>query len=100
MSPEKRELCLAAALGLAAGPTYLAAGPANFLTWYAVLLGGGLLSTAFWLRDLKPSRSAWLTWLAWPFVMAAGAALSMAVCLLIQYFLAGGVMHDTGFWLA
>jgi len=84
MSPEKRELLLASVLGLAAGPTYLAAGPANFLVAYAVVIGGGLFSTAFWLRDLKPSRAAWFTWLAWPVVMAFGATLSMFVCLLLQ----------------
>lgn len=89
MSPEKRELILASALGLAAGPTYLVSGPANFITWYAVVIGGGLFSTAFWLRDLKPSRTAWFTWLAWPFVMwplvmAAGAGLSMFICLFLQ----------------
>ncbi len=84
MSPEKRELLLASVLGLAAGPTYLAAGPAQFLTWYAVVIGGGLFSTAFWLRDLKPSRAAWFTWLAWPVVMGAGAALSMFICLMLQ----------------
>ncbi|NPV72323.1 MAG: hypothetical protein HPY89_00715 [Pelotomaculum sp.] len=91
MSPQKRELLLSAALGLAAGPTYLVAGPANFLTWYAVVIGGGIFSTAFWLRDLKPSRSTWLTWLAWPLVMAAGAGLSMFVCILIQNLTKGGV---------
>jgi len=84
VTPEKRELLLAASLGLAAGPTYLVSGPANFITWYAVVIGGGLFSTAFWLRDLKPSRAAWFTWLAWPFVMAAGAGLSMFVCLELQ----------------
>lgn len=81
MSPEKRELLLASALGLAAGPTYLAAGPASFLTWYSIVIGGGLFSTAFWLREVRPS---WKLWLAWPFVMAAGAGLSMLVCLFLQ----------------
>jgi hypothetical protein len=84
MPPQKRELLLACTLGLAAGPTYLAAGPANFLIWYGIVLGGGLFSTAFWLSDLKPSRAAWFTWLAWPFVMGAGAGLSMFVCLFLQ----------------
>jgi len=91
LSPQKRELLLSGVLGLAAGPVYLAAGPANFLTWYAVVIGGGLFSTAFWLRDLKPSRSTWLTWLAWPFIMAAGAGLSMVVCLFIHNLTKGGM---------
>ncbi|MCL6558839.1 MAG: hypothetical protein K6U74_08545 [Firmicutes bacterium] len=81
MSPEKRELLLASALGLAAGPTYLAAGPAQFLTWYAVVIGGVLFSTAFWLKEV---RASWKLWLTWPVVMAAGAALSMFVCLFLQ----------------
>jgi hypothetical protein len=84
MSPEKRELFLAGCLGLAAGPTYLAAGPDKFLTWYAVVLGGGIFSTAHWLKDLKPSRSAWFVWLVWPVVMMAGAGLSMFACLFLQ----------------
>lgn len=79
-------------LGLAAGPTYLAAGPERFLTWYAVVLGGGLFSTAHWLRELKPSRATWLVWLAWPLVMAAGAGLSLAVCrAVLSFFAKGGV---------
>lgn len=81
MSPEKRELLLAASLGLAAGPCYLAAGPAQFLTWYAVVIGGGLFSTAFWLKEV---RATWKLWLAWPVVMGAGAALSMFICLMLQ----------------
>lgn len=81
MSPEKRELFLAGCLGLAAGPTYLAAGPGNFLVAYAVVIGGGLFSTAFWLREVK---ATWKLWLAWPMVMAAGAALSMFICLALQ----------------
>lgn len=85
MTPEKRELALSTALGLLAGPTYLLAGPGNFLTWYAAIISGGILGTAFWLRDLKPGRSTWLTWLAWPFVMAAGAGLSMLACVFIAY---------------
>jgi hypothetical protein len=88
MSPEKRELLLASALGLAAGPTYLAVGPTDFLTWYSIVLGGGLFSTAFWLREV---RATWKLWLAWPVVMAAGAALSMLVCVLIQNLAKGGL---------
>ncbi|WP_027717797.1 hypothetical protein [Desulfovirgula thermocuniculi] len=80
MSPEKRELALASVLGLLAGPTYLAAGPERFLTWYAVVLGGGVFSTAHWLREIKPSRAAWLTWLAWPFALLSGAAVSLLGC--------------------
>jgi len=91
VTPEKRELALAAALGLAAGPVYLASGPERFLAWYAVLLGGGLFGTAHWLKELKPSRLAWLVWLAWPVVMAAAAGLSLAVCSVILNFLKGGV---------
>lgn len=78
MTPEKRELALAFALGLAAGPTYLLAGPGKFLTWYAAVLGGGIFSTVHWLRDIKPSRAAWVTWLAWPFVLFGGAVLGLA----------------------
>lgn len=83
MAPEKRELALALVLGLAAGPCYLMAGPDKFLTWYAVLVGGGIFSTAFWLKEVKPSRATWLTWLAWPLIMMAGAAASLVVCLAI-----------------
>ena len=90
MTPEKREVYLAAVLGLAAGPTYLAAGPERFLTWYAVLLGGGLFGTAHWLRELKPSRAAWMVWLAWPLVMAMGAGMSLAVCQVFLNFLKKG----------
>jgi uncharacterized membrane protein YfcA len=88
MSPEKRELALSGVLGLLAGPCYLVAGPANFLTWYSVIIGGGLFSTAFWLREV---RATWKLWLAWPVVMAAGAALSMLVCVLIQNLAKGGL---------
>ncbi|NHM25974.1 hypothetical protein G7K71_02895 [Desulfofundulus sp. TPOSR] len=84
MKPEKREIALASALGLLAGPCYLVAGPDKFLTWYAVVLGGGIFSTVHWLKDLKPSRSAWFVWLAWPVVMLTGAAVSMVACLFIQ----------------
>ncbi|WP_027356579.1 hypothetical protein [Desulfofundulus thermocisternus] len=87
MKPEKREIVLASVLGLLAGPCYILAGPERFLTWYAVVLGGGIFSTAHWLRDLKPSRSAWFVWLAWPVVMMAGAAVSLLVCGIGQKFL-------------
>lgn len=82
MSPERRELILAFTLGLLAGPTYLLAGPDKFLTWYALVLGGGVFSTAHWLKDLRPSRVAWLTWLAWPPVLLLGAAASLALATL------------------
>ncbi|AEG15187.1 hypothetical protein Desku_1607 [Desulfofundulus kuznetsovii DSM 6115] len=87
MKPEKREIVLASVLGLLAGPCYILAGPERFLIWYAVVLGGGIFSTAHWLRDLKPSRSAWFTWLAWPVVMLTGAAVSLLVCGIGQKFL-------------
>ena len=79
MTPERRELALAFALGLAAGPVYLLAGPGRFLSWYAAFLWGGVLCTAHWLREIRPSRAAWLVWLAWPFVAFGGAVLSLAV---------------------
>ncbi|MGB9848907.1 MAG: hypothetical protein ACPLSY_03665 [Moorellaceae bacterium] len=78
MTPEKRELALAFVLGLAAGPMYLLAGPGRFLAWYAAFLWGGVLSTAHWLKDIRPSRAAWLTWLAWPFAALGGAVLGLA----------------------
>lgn len=90
MKPERREIVLASVLGLLAGPCYILAGPDKFLTWYAVVLGGGIFSTAHWLRDLKPSRSAWFVWLAWPVVMLTGAGLSMITCLFIQKFFLRG----------
>ncbi|KYH30660.1 hypothetical protein [Neomoorella mulderi] len=83
MNPEKRELALAFALGLCAGPCYLVAGPERFLTWYAVVLGGGIFSTAFWLKEISPSKAACLVWLVWPLAMLAGAAASLLVCLAI-----------------
>ncbi|NHM28143.1 hypothetical protein G7K71_14370 [Desulfofundulus sp. TPOSR] len=81
MKPEKREIILALVLGLLAGPCYLLAGPDKFLSWYAVVLGGGIFSTAHWLKEMKPSRSAWFVWLAWPVVMLAGAGLSLMACI-------------------
>ena len=80
VAPEKREIALASVLGLLAGPTYLVAGPERFLVWYAVLLGGGIFSTTHWLREIRPSRAAWLTWLAWPIVMLFGAGVSLLAC--------------------
>lgn len=79
MTPEKREIILAFVLGLAAGPVYLLAGPGRFLAWYAAFLGGGVFSTVHWLKDIKPSRAAWLMWLAWPFVVFSGAVLGLAL---------------------
>lgn len=76
MAPEKREIALASVLGLLAGPTCLLAGSERSLTWYAILLGGGIFSTVHWLKDLKPSRAAWFTWLVWPLVMLTGAGAS------------------------
>jgi|GEM_PF-3119188 hypothetical protein len=94
MAPEKRELALASLLGLAAGPCYLLTGPDKFLTWYAVLVGGGIFSTAFWLKEMRPSKAAWLTWLAWPLVMMAGAAVSLVVCItLLKILSKGGAAH-------
>ena len=94
MKPERREIALASALGLLAGPTYLAAGPDKFLIWYAVVLGGGIFSTAHWLKDLRPSRSAWFVWLAWPVVMMAGAAVSITACLFISRKFSRGCKKD------
>ncbi len=90
MKPERREIALASILGLLAGPCYLVAGPERFLTWYAVILYGGIFSTAHWLKEIKPSRSVLFTWLAWPAMMMAGAAASMVVCLFIQKFFLRG----------
>lgn len=90
MTPEKRELALAFALGLCAGPTYLLAGPDRFFMWYGILSGGGVVSTTHWLRDLRPSRSAWLVWLAWPFVLLGGAALGLGLAAVARAFLAPG----------
>lgn len=79
MAPETRELALAFTLGLLAGPTYLLAGPDKFLAWYALALGAGVFSTAHWLKEIRPSRAAWLVWLAWPPALLLGAVLSLAL---------------------
>lgn len=90
MRPEKRELVLAVVMGMIAGPVYAVAGPEKFMAWYAAVLGGGLFSTVHWLKDLRPSRAAWLAWLAWPLVVAAGAGLSLLACGLALRLLARG----------
>jgi hypothetical protein len=87
MSPERRELILAFTLGLSAGPCYFLAGPERFLAWYAVLLSGGIFSTAHWLKEVKPSRTAWLTWLVWPLVLLGGAALGLGLAVMACAFI-------------
>ncbi|SMB96321.1 hypothetical protein SAMN00808754_1451 [Thermanaeromonas toyohensis ToBE] len=89
MTPEKRELVLAVVLGLAAGPAYLLAGPGKFFAWYAAVLGGGMLATVHWLKDIRPSRIAWLTWLAWLFVLFASAVLALAAAWVVAFSMHG-----------
>ncbi|ACX52468.1 hypothetical protein Adeg_1366 [Ammonifex degensii KC4] len=79
MRPELKELLLASMLGLLAGPVYWAAGPSRFLSWYACVLAAGVLSTAGWLKGLRPGKGAWLLWLLWPVLSGACAFFSLAV---------------------
>ena len=79
MSPDKRELLLALALGLAAGPTFCVVGPERFLSWYGILLVAGSVFTAHWVRELKPSRAAWVTWVVSPVVSLVAAVASLGL---------------------
>lgn len=68
MKPEKREIALASVLGLFAGPCYLFAGPGRFLTWYALISGGGIFSTTHWLKNVIAAVS----WLVVALMMGIG----------------------------
>lgn len=61
MKPEKREIALASVLGLFAGP-------GRFLTWYALISGGGIFSTTHWLKNVIAAVS----WLVVALMMGIG----------------------------
>jgi len=75
----KRELKLALVVGLLAGPCYLLAGPANFFGLYAVVIGGALVSTAFWFHEGPVGKLAWLLWVP---VAVAGMIPSLGLAVL------------------
>ena len=76
----KRELKLALLVGLLAGPCYLLAGPVHFFGLYAVVIGGALVSTAFWFREGPVGRLAWLLWLP---LAVAGMVPSLGLAVLV-----------------
>jgi len=69
----KRESLLAVALGLAAGPVFLAAGPDRFLVWYGILAAAPLFipPPCSARQSLGAALRACLTWT----ITAASASL-------------------------
>jgi hypothetical protein len=84
VSLEKHELLLALALGLAAGPVLLMAGPHRFFSWYAaMLLVAGQPALPPELRPGQPLgmvlKAALKKALVWTAALTAAAQVSLGV---------------------